>query len=180
MLESLPRWNGHAIPAVGSAQVRAGREGEKKMETGCGARASVRRAGPGRWFSSTLPSWLGPFEASLFVRSGACSALPSWLGPARAGPIQFGAACRGVVVEGLDGPFGSFHGNEPLCVKGCGARRGGGAARLGRLRRVARGRAMSGASIADGQRHARDIDYRHLVAALKRKPGAFEIGRAHV
>ncbi|MBS0305406.1 MAG: IS21 family transposase [Proteobacteria bacterium] len=25
----------------------------------------------------------------------------------------------------------------------------------------------------DGQRHARDIDYRHLVAALKRKPGAF-------
>lgn len=25
----------------------------------------------------------------------------------------------------------------------------------------------------DGQRHPRDIDYRHLVAALKRKPGAF-------
>jgi hypothetical protein len=25
----------------------------------------------------------------------------------------------------------------------------------------------------DGQRHARDIDYRHLVAALQRKPGAF-------
>ena len=29
------------------------------------------------------------------------------------------------------------------------------------------------ATVADGQRHARDIDYRHLVAALKRKPGAF-------
>jgi hypothetical protein len=29
------------------------------------------------------------------------------------------------------------------------------------------------AVIADGQRHARDIDYRHLVAALQRKPGAF-------
>jgi len=25
----------------------------------------------------------------------------------------------------------------------------------------------------DGQRHPRDIDYRHLVAALRRKPGAF-------
>ena len=25
----------------------------------------------------------------------------------------------------------------------------------------------------DGQRHPRDIDYRHLVGALKRKPGAF-------
>ena len=25
----------------------------------------------------------------------------------------------------------------------------------------------------EGQRHARDIDYRHLVAALQRKPGAF-------
>ena len=25
----------------------------------------------------------------------------------------------------------------------------------------------------DGQRHPRDIDYRHLIAALKRKPGAF-------
>jgi len=29
------------------------------------------------------------------------------------------------------------------------------------------------ATPGDGQRHARDIDYRHLVAALKRKPGAF-------
>ena len=29
------------------------------------------------------------------------------------------------------------------------------------------------ATCADGQRHARNIDYRHLVAALKRKPGAF-------
>ena len=29
------------------------------------------------------------------------------------------------------------------------------------------------ATIMDGQRHARDIDYRHLVAALQRKPGAF-------
>lgn len=28
-------------------------------------------------------------------------------------------------------------------------------------------------SHSDGQRHPRDIDYRHLVAALKRKPGAF-------
>ena len=25
----------------------------------------------------------------------------------------------------------------------------------------------------DGQRHPRDIDYRHLIAALRRKPGAF-------
>jgi hypothetical protein len=29
------------------------------------------------------------------------------------------------------------------------------------------------ATYRDGQRHARDIDYRHLVGALKRKPGAF-------
>ena len=29
------------------------------------------------------------------------------------------------------------------------------------------------ATARDGQRHARNIDYRHLVAALKRKPGAF-------
>jgi hypothetical protein len=29
------------------------------------------------------------------------------------------------------------------------------------------------ATVADGQRHARDIDYRNLVAALRRKPGAF-------
>ncbi len=29
------------------------------------------------------------------------------------------------------------------------------------------------ATLRSGQRHARDIDYRHLVAALKRKPGAF-------
>jgi transposase InsO family protein len=29
------------------------------------------------------------------------------------------------------------------------------------------------ATLQDGQRHARDIDYRHLVAALQRKPGAF-------
>jgi hypothetical protein len=29
------------------------------------------------------------------------------------------------------------------------------------------------ATVGAGQRHARDIDYRHLVAALKRKPGAF-------
>lgn len=29
------------------------------------------------------------------------------------------------------------------------------------------------AATHSGQRHARDIDYRHLVAALKRKPGAF-------
>ncbi|MDF1486249.1 IS21 family transposase [Ramlibacter sp. H39-3-26] len=29
------------------------------------------------------------------------------------------------------------------------------------------------AAPAPGERHARDIDYRHLVAALKRKPGAF-------
>jgi hypothetical protein len=25
----------------------------------------------------------------------------------------------------------------------------------------------------DGQRHPRDIDYRHLIGALRRKPGAF-------
>lgn len=29
------------------------------------------------------------------------------------------------------------------------------------------------ATLKDGQRHPRDIDYRHLIAALKRKPGAF-------